>query len=110
MKKHKQIPKFSNDKAEKNFWDTHDTIEYGDWSEPKVIHSREEMIELLRSQGVKMATKTISIRIPIWLLDAIKMEAARNDVPYQSYMKILMAQNIAKIQQKGLSSKKHYKH
>lgn len=68
-------------------------------SEPRwvaVDKSDASGVDWRRSQRVlfpnlKPSTATISLRLPAGLLARIKVEANRRDVPYQSYMKMLLA-------------------
>ena len=77
-KRLKQIPKFRTESAERKFWETHDTSPYLDWSQAKPA----------RFPNLKPSTKSISLRLPLDLLDRIKIEANRRDVPYQSLIKV----------------------
>lgn len=84
MKKFKPIPKFKNIQQEAQFWDTHDTTDYIDWSKAKkTIFS-----------NLKPSTESISIRLPSSLLANIKNIANKKDVPYQSLMKIFLSERI----------------
>ncbi len=86
MKKLKKIPKFKSTSAEQDFWQHHDAADYIDWSKAK------------RAQfpNLKPSTKTISLRLPESLLNEIKILANKEDVPYQSLMKMILAQGIRK--------------
>lgn len=84
MKKFKQIPHFKNENDERKFWATHDSTGYIDWSRAKKV----------KFSNLKPSTQSISIRLPTSLLERIKTEANKNDVPYQSYMKVLLSQNL----------------
>jgi predicted DNA binding CopG/RHH family protein len=81
-KKLKPIPKFKNERDERAFWESHDSTDYVDWSKAK------------RAQfpNLKPSTKSISLRLPVSLLDRIKIEANRRDVPYQSLIKTWLAE------------------
>lgn len=83
-KKLKLIPKFKSEDEERDFWATHDTTEYFDVSKP---------IELDLSR-LKPSTETISLRLPQYLLARIKQIANFKDVPYQSLMKIFLAEKV----------------
>ena len=87
----KKIPKFESDFAEHDFWQDQDSTDYIDWSKAK------------RAQfpNLKPSTKKISLRLPESLLNEIKIIANKEDVPYQSLMKIILAQGIKKISKKG---------
>ena len=84
-KKLKPIPKFKNEDEEFEFWSTHDSIDYIDWSQAKRV----------RFPNLKLSTQTISLRLPLGMLNDIKIMANKRDVPYQSLMKILLADAIA---------------
>jgi predicted DNA binding CopG/RHH family protein len=80
----KQIPKFATEQEERAFWETKatDSTEYVDWSKGSLV----------RFPNLQPSTKTISIRLPENLLDSIRMQAHKLDVPYQSLMKIWLAE------------------
>ena len=82
----KQIPKFKNEDEERDFWAKADSSEYFDWDNP---------IELDLSK-LKPTTETISLRLPGYLLMRIKEIANSRDVPYQSLMKIFLAERVEK--------------
>lgn len=84
MKKLKQIPKFKNEDEERNFWDTHDITDYFDMSKA----------ERVIFPNLKFSTETISLRLPESLLAEIKALANSKDVPYQSLMKIYLAERV----------------
>lgn len=79
-KKFKPIPRFKTEEEEFNFWLTHDTTEYIDWSKAKRVVF----------PNLKPSTKSISLRLPAGLLGRIKVIANKKDVPYQSLMKIML--------------------
>ena len=83
-KKLKPIPKFRNEQEERAFWESHDSTEYVDWSKAKRV----------RFPNLKPTTKAISLRLPISLLDQIKVEANKRDVPYQSLIKTWLAEKV----------------
>jgi predicted DNA binding CopG/RHH family protein len=74
----KPVPKFRSESAERRFWETHDTSAYMDWSRAQPV----------RFPNLKPSTKSISLRLPVDLLERIKIEANRRDVPYQSLIKV----------------------
>lgn len=86
MKKRKSIPKFRNEDEERAFWVAHDSTEYLDWSKAKKV----------TFPNLKPSTKTISLRLPETLLEDIKILANKQDVPYQSLLKILLANAVNK--------------
>lgn len=80
----KPIPRFKSEDDERNFWANHDTTEYFDTSRP---------INLDLSQ-LKPSTRPITIRLPESLLWSLKRMANKRDVPYQSLVKILLAEKV----------------
>ena len=84
MRKLKKIPEFKSEAEERAFWLTHDSTEYVDWSKAK----------LARFPNLKPSTKTISLRLPESLLDRIKIEANKRDMPYQSLIKAWLADEV----------------
>ena len=80
----KNPPKFATEKAERQFWQTHDSSAYVDWSQAKPV----EMA------GLKPSTRTISLRLPQALLEGIRAAAAERDVPYQSLMKVWLHEKL----------------
>src|SRR5437867_13096343 len=81
MKKNlKSIPKFKTEAEERRFWERHDSTQYVDWSEAKPV----------RFPNLKPSTQAISLRLPASLLDDIKIEANKRDVPHQSLIKVLL--------------------
>jgi predicted DNA binding CopG/RHH family protein len=80
----KAIPKFKNLAEEKDFWATHDTTDYVDWSKAKKV----------TFPHLKPSTKTISLRLPKILLQAIKQIANKKDIPYQSYIKMILSESV----------------
>ncbi len=87
MKKFKKIPKIKNEDEERDFWATHDTTEYFDTSKPLQIEF----------SNLKPTTQTISLRVPVMLLQKIKKLANKRDVPYQSLMKIFLEEKAREV-------------
>jgi predicted DNA binding CopG/RHH family protein len=85
-KKVTKLPKFKNENEERKFWNTHDFTDYKEGF---------ERVELDLSQ-LKPSTETISLRLPGYLLMRIKQLANAKDVPYQSLMKIFLAERVEK--------------
>jgi predicted DNA binding CopG/RHH family protein len=78
----KPVPRFRSEAGERKFWETHDSTGYLDWSKAAPA----------RFPNLKPSTKSISLRLPIDLLERIKIEANRRDVPYQSLIKIWLTE------------------
>ena len=80
----KQIPEFSNEDEERDFWAMHDSTDFLDWSQAKLaVLSR-----------LKPSTKTISLRLPESMLNELRLLANKRDVPYQSLIKIMLQERI----------------
>lgn len=86
-KRIKPIPKFKNENEEREFWATHDFTDYLDHFKP---------VELDLSE-LKPSTRPITIRLPESLLASLKTLANKRDVPYQSLMKILLAEKLQEV-------------
>ena len=83
-KKLKPIPRFGSETAERKFWETHDSTDYVDWSKARRV----------QFPNLKLSTTAISLRLPQGLLDRIKVAANKRDVPYQSLIKVWLAEKV----------------
>jgi len=81
----KRIPRFATEAEEREFWETHDTTDYVDWS-------RAEQVSF---PNLRPSTTTISLRLPAPLLADLKVLANKRDVPYQSLLKVFLAERVA---------------
>ena len=88
MNKVKQIPKFKTETEERAFWEKNSSNEFLDWRKAK----------LANFPNLKPSTKTISLRLPEGLLDRIKIEANKRDMPYQSLIKVWLADDVQESQ------------
>jgi len=86
-KKIKPVPKFRNEQDEREFWNTHDTTDYFDFSKNRV--------EIEFDSGIEAPVKSISLRLPREMLNQLKVLANRKDIPYQSLIKVYLAEKIA---------------
>ena len=84
MSKPKKTPEFNSEAEERAFWESHDSADYVDWRQAR-------RVSLPR---LKPSTKTISLRLPEGLLDRIKIEANKRDMPYQSLIKAWLAEDV----------------
>ena len=82
----KSIPKFKTEAQERRFWESagRDSTQYLDWS----------TAQRAVFPNLKPSTKTISLRLPEHLLDAIKSAANSRDVPYQSLIKVWLQERV----------------
>jgi predicted DNA binding CopG/RHH family protein len=83
----KPIPTFSSEAEERQFWEIHDSTAHVDWS--KAARAT--------FPNLKPTTRTISLRLPAHLLDAIKTAANARDVPYQSLIKIWLQERVERV-------------
>lgn len=84
MSRPKAVPRFKTEAEERKFWETHDSTDYIDWSKA----------ERVRLPNLKPSTTAISIRLPVGLLEQIKVAANKRDVPYQSLIKMWLAEKV----------------
>ena len=82
----KATPEFKTEAEERAFWESNDSSDYVDWSQAKPA----------RFPNLKPSTKTISLRLPVALLERIKVEANKRDMPYQSLIKAWLAEEVDK--------------
>ena len=89
MSKAKKTPEFKNEAEVRAFWESHDSTEFVDWKQAQ------------RAQfpNLKPSTKTISLRLPESLLDRIKVEANKRDMPYQSLIKVWLSEDVEESRQ-----------
>ena len=82
----KRIPKFKSEEEEREFWETHDSTDYINWRKA----------EKSTFSNLKPSVKKISLRLPVTMLEELKLLANKRDVPYQSLLKIFLAERIEK--------------
>ena len=80
----KPIPSFASEAEERRFWESHDSTEYLDWSKA----------ERVRLPNLKPSTTSISLRLPLSLLERVKVAAHKRDVPYKSLIKTWLAEKL----------------
>ena len=91
MSKLKKTPEFNTEAEERAFWETHDSSDYVDWTQAKPTSL----------PNLKPSTRTISLRLPEALLDRIKIEANKRDMPYQSLIKAWLADDVNESRRAG---------
>ena len=79
-----RVPKFGSEEEERSFWAETDSTDHIDWKKSRKVSFPK----------LKPSVKTISLRLPEMMLEEIKILANRMDVPYQSLMKIFLAERI----------------
>lgn len=88
------VPAFRDEDEERRFWAKHDVTDYFDWDRAVEPGFPE----------LKPSTASISLRLPIGMLEELKALANARDVPYQSLMKVFLAERIARERRRGRSS------
>jgi predicted DNA binding CopG/RHH family protein len=81
----KPVPTFTNESEERQFWESHDSADYLDWSAAKPV----------RMPRLKPTSTAVSLRLPVPLLERIKVAANKRDVPYQSLIKTWLAEKLS---------------
>jgi predicted DNA binding CopG/RHH family protein len=81
----KKVPRFKTEDEEREFWATADSTKYVDWSKARVV----------RFPSLRPSTSAISVRLPETLLTELKLLANERDVPYQSLLKMYLADRVA---------------
>ena len=87
MKILNKIPEFKNEEEERLFWETQDSTELIDWEKAKIV----------RFPNLKKSTRSISLRLPEDMLERLKSRANAMDIPYQSYIKMLLQKELSGI-------------
>ncbi len=78
-------PRFESEAEERAFWQEHDSADHVDWSTAVSV----------RLPNLKPSTATISLRLPESMLEELKVLANQRDVPYQSLLKVFLAERLA---------------
>lgn len=80
----KRVPEFASEAEEQAFWSSADSTEYVDWSQAKAV----------TLSKLKPSMRTISLRLPEHLIEEIRLLANKRDVPYQSLLKVFLAERV----------------
>lgn len=80
----KQVPGFRTEDQERAFWATHDSTDYIDWSQGRTR----------KLANLKPSLRTISLRLPVSMIEDLKLLANKRDVPYQSLLKVFLAERL----------------
>ncbi len=81
----KAVPAFANEREEREFWETHDASPFVAWDQARIAVF----------PNLRPSTETISLRLPTALLSELKALATKRDVPYQSLLKVFLADRVA---------------
>jgi predicted DNA binding CopG/RHH family protein len=82
-----KVPDFKTEDEERKFWESHDSVDYVDWSKA----------EQSRFPKLKPSTESISLRLSVSMLEGLKIEANKRDVPYQSLLKMWLADKLEEV-------------
>jgi predicted DNA binding CopG/RHH family protein len=86
----KQIPEFKSEAEEFEFWASTgagaDSTEFVDWSQANRV----------KLPNLKPTLRTISVRLPVAMIEELKILANKRDVPYQSLLKVFLAERLEK--------------
>ena len=80
----KSLPFFKSEDQERAFWSAHDSIDYVDW----------EKAERVMFPNLRPSVRAISLRLPVWMIANLKALAKKRDVPYQSLLKVFLAERL----------------
>jgi len=81
----KKLPEFRSEDNERKFWATADSTEHMDWQAGK----RKKLVRL------RPSLRTISLRLPVSMIEDLRVMANRRNVPYQSLLKVFLAERLA---------------
>ena len=82
--KKKPVPDFRTEGEERKFWAGHDSTEFIDW----------RTAERRKFPNLKATLRTISLRLPVSMIEDLKILANKRDVPYQSLLKVFLAERL----------------
>jgi len=84
--KKKLLPEFRSEDEERRFWAKNDSTEFIDWqgATPRKL------------PNLKPTLRTISLRLPVSMIEDLKVLANKRDVPYQSLLKVFLAERLEK--------------
>ena len=82
-----KVPSFKNEEEEFHFWLTHGSEKFVDWSKAKRVVFA----------NLKPSSKSISLRLPVDLLNQYKIQANKRDIPYQALIKMILAEGIKRV-------------
>ena len=84
--KMKPVPEFHSENEEREFWATQDSTEFFDW----------RSAERRKFPNLKPTLRTISLRLPVYMIEDLKVLANKRDIPYQSLLKLFLAERLEK--------------
>jgi uncharacterized DUF497 family protein/predicted DNA binding CopG/RHH family protein len=82
--KKKPVPEFRSEDEEREFWAKQDSTEFVDW----------QSAQRRKFPNLKPTLRTISLRLPVSMIEDLKVLANKRDVPYQSLLKVFLAERL----------------
>lgn len=82
--KKNRVPEFRTEDEARQFWGAHDSTEFIDWRTAKRY----------KFPNLKPTLRTISVRLPVSMIEDLKILANKRDVPYQSLLKVFLAERL----------------
>ncbi|HSX19061.1 MAG TPA: BrnA antitoxin family protein [Candidatus Saccharimonadales bacterium] len=86
MNKLKKIPNFKSEAEERQFWQSHDSTQYVDYSTARRASF----------PNLKLSSRPITVRLPETLIERLKIRAHKMDIPYQVFIKKLLFEGLSK--------------
>jgi predicted DNA binding CopG/RHH family protein len=83
-KARKATRNFASETDERAYWEREDSTADLDWRSAKQV----------RLPNLQPSTTAISLRLPVSLLEQIKIAAHKRDVPYQSLIKMWLSEKV----------------
>ena len=80
----KRVPEFRSEDQERVFWATYDSTDYINWSQARGR----------KLANLKPSLRTISLRLLVSMIEDLKLLANKRDVPYQSLLKVFLAERL----------------
>ena len=80
----KGVPTFANEAEERAYWERPNSEADLDWRSARQV----------RLPNLQPSTTAISLRLPVSLLEQIKIAAHKRDVPYQSLIKMWLSEKV----------------
>ena len=88
-----EVLKSPIDEEEKKYLEEINWQEFVSFSKDEILDKSSQEVQQIADNMLKK-TKQISIKIPIWLLEEIKKKAAKEGLPYQTYIKHILHKEI----------------
>ncbi len=84
--KKRPVPEFRSEDEEREFSAQHDSTEFLDWRSARQR----------KFPNLKPTLRTISLRLPVSMIEDLRVLAHKRDVPYQSLLKVFLAERLEK--------------